>query len=318
MWALRAFDIGLPSELVNNHDEFDGPSNTPVDRITYEFGSWSPAWHEDDHDHDLHTNSVFTGTGSVEGDLSSMRPGEFRRVLVGVFVPRMKGQENRPGTYRGRLDCWAEVGSAKVAHDFFDIEVALARVVGPNGPPVLTGTFTGGPKNNGASLSWGDFSQLGINGAVNLYREIGDTGEYEILKAGLPQSSSYVDEDVGVEATYNYKLGVSREGVEILIGPVSVGRTPKLVRLHQNFPNPFHGETVIPFDLSQNGHVSLKIYDVAGRLVRTLQDSEDFAGRRSIGWDGKNQAGRRVASGVYYYRLVTPSRTAVRKLVIIR
>jgi hypothetical protein len=318
MWALRAFDIGLPSELVNNHDEFDGPSNTSVDRVTYEFGNWSTAWHEDDHDHDVHTNFVFTGTGSVEGDLTSMRPGEFRRVLVGVFVPPMKKNENHPGTYRGRLDCWAEVGPARVAHDFFDIEVALARVVGPGGLPVLTGTFAGGPLTTGAGLSWGDFSQLGINGAVNLYREIGNTGEYELVKAGLPQSSSYVDEDIGVDAVHNYKLGIRREGSEILIGPVSVGRTPKFVELHQNFPNPFRGQTVIPFDLSQNGHVSLKIYDVAGRLVRILLDDDDFAGRRSIGWDGKNQAGSRVASGVYYYRLVTPNRTAVRKLVIVR
>jgi hypothetical protein len=49
-WVLRAFDIGLPNALVNNHDEYDGPGNTPIDCISWEFAEWSPLWHEDDHD----------------------------------------------------------------------------------------------------------------------------------------------------------------------------------------------------------------------------------------------------------------------------
>jgi len=62
----------------------------------------------------------------------------------------------------------------------------------------------------------------------------------------------------------------------------------------------------------------LRIYDVAGRLVATLLDDEKLAGVRAVRWDGKDRRGADVASGVYFYRLITPEKSLSRKLVVLR
>ncbi len=313
-WVLQAFDMGLPSELVNNHDEFDGPSNAPVDEVTWEFAEWSNAWKSGNY----HTNFFFTGTGTVHGDFMDWESGEFRRMFVSVFVPRMKGNDNHPGLYRGRLDCSAEVGSSTVSEDYFDIEVRLTRVVGPKDGPTIACTFGGEPTGEGALLYWGDFTPAGIAEDVNLYREDVGTGEYDLLKSDLPQSSSYVDSDIDPRSEYNYMLGVKYRGDEFLVGPVSVGGVPRFIELAQNYPNPFRDRTQIRYNLPENSHVSIKIYDVTGRLVRTLKDGNENAGFLTVEWDGMNQHGSRVASGVYYYRMVTPIFKATKKMVLIR
>jgi len=317
-WALRAFDIGLPSALVNNHDEFDGPANAPVDSITWEFAEWSKAWENDIY----HTNFDFTGVGAVAGDFYDWEPGQFRRMLVSVFVPKMKGNDNHPGIYRGRLDCSANFDDNVVAEDHFDIEIHLSRVVGPVDPEedisTSSSSYGGTSTEDGALLYWGDFTTLGITETVNLYRADADLGDYRLIKAGLPQRSSYLDTDIDPTSEYSYKLGLRYGEQEFLIGPVTLNGVPKFANLAQNYPNPFRGLTQIQYNLPQNGHVSIKIYDVAGRLVRTLIDSDEFAGYLSVGWDGRNQQGMRVASGVYYYRMVAPNFKATKKMVLIR
>jgi hypothetical protein len=316
-WALRAFDIGLPSALVNNHDEFDGPSNAPVDSVTWEFAEWSRDWDG----HNYHTNFIFTGVGSVAGDFDDWESGEFRRMLVSVFVPKIKGNENHPGTYRGRLDCSAHFDDNVVAEDHFDIEVHLTRVVGPVDTSVIisTGaTYGGTSTSEGALLYWGDFTPLGITESVNLYRDDNAMGDYHLIKSGLPQRSSYLDTDIDPTSECSYKLGVMYGKEEFLIGPVTLRGVPRIANLAQNYPNPFRNLTQIQYNLPENSHVSIKIYDVAGRLVRTLKEGNEFAGYLEIEWDGINQHGSRVASGVYYYRMVTPTFTATKKMVLIR
>jgi photosystem II stability/assembly factor-like uncharacterized protein len=315
-WALQAFDVGLPSGLVNNHDEFDGPSNAPVDSIVCEFAEWSTAWHEGDHSPDLHTNFVFTGTASVEGDFADWEPGEFRRLLVAVFVPPMKQAENSPGIYRGRLDCRAMAGGEQVAHDYFDIEIHLARVEGPGMPEPLTSSFGGVPTGEGAKLFWGDFTELGVTGAVNLYRDNAGGG-FDRIESALPQGGSYVDTGIDPKSVYTYRLGIERDGAEVLIGPVTVGGLPRAVGLMQNYPNPFRDETVIPFNLPKNGHVSIRVYDAAGRLVRTLKDGEEVAGFHALSFDGRNQAGERLPNGVYYCHLIAMNQSASRKIIMV-
>ncbi len=78
---------------------------------------------------------------------------------------------------------------------------------------------------------------------------------------------------------------------------------PRAYGLAQNFPNPFNPSTRIQFALPKKGHVSLKIYNVAGQLVRTLQDGVLDAGSHELTWDGSNNLGSNVASGVYFYKI---------------
>jgi aminopeptidase N len=93
---------------------------------------------------------------------------------------------------------------------------------------------------------------------------------------------------------------------------------PKMSFLAQNFPNPFNPSTKISFWLKEPGHVSLKIYDVSGRLVRVLVKDHLQAGRHERIWDGTDESGAAVASGVYFCRLAAGPLTQIRKMVLLK
>lgn len=88
--------------------------------------------------------------------------------------------------------------------------------------------------------------------------------------------------------------------------------------LAQNTPNPFNPATAIRFSLAGESAVRLAIYDIAGRNVRVLVDSKLGAGLHDVVWDGRDDRGAPVASGLYFCKLVTPERTAVRKMVLLK
>jgi hypothetical protein len=83
-------------------------------------------------------------------------------------------------------------------------------------------------------------------------------------------------------------------------------------------PNPFNPVTSIRFDLAEQSHVSLRIYDVAGRLVRTLIDRVMPRARHQLIWNGDDNYGNRVASGVYFLRLSAGDVVQTQKMVIIK
>jgi hypothetical protein len=99
------------------------------------------------------------------------------------------------------------------------------------------------------------------------------------------------------------------------------GREPNPIvssHLFQNFPNPFNPQTQIAFDLPSAGLAEIRIYDVLGRLVRTLVDEKRPAGYQILRWDGRDDDGRVVASGMYFYRLLAPGVDESRKMVVVR
>ena len=98
---------------------------------------------------------------------------------------------------------------------------------------------------------------------------------------------------------------------------------PLVAQLAQNYPNPFNSETVIEYQLPQSGEMQLIVYDVTGQQVVSLASGPRQAGTFSLRWDGRDDAGRQVASGVYLYRLeaeaVTGGRIVkTRKLLLLR
>jgi hypothetical protein len=98
-----------------------------------------------------------------------------------------------------------------------------------------------------------------------------------------------------------------------------VEKVPSRTALFQNNPNPFNPMTTIKFDLARDSHVSLKIYDVAGRLVRSLANEQMAAGfGKQVVWNGLDNSGNRVSSGVYFYRLVAADFTATKKMVVMK
>jgi len=93
---------------------------------------------------------------------------------------------------------------------------------------------------------------------------------------------------------------------------------PDEYALEQNYPNPFNPETRIRYALPDQGHVTLKIYRIDGQLVRTLQDASQSPGRYERIWDGNNEFGNKVSSGVYFYRLQSNNFAQVRKMILLK
>jgi hypothetical protein len=93
---------------------------------------------------------------------------------------------------------------------------------------------------------------------------------------------------------------------------------PSRFELTQNYPNPFNPTTTIAFSLAEAGPVQLSVYDVSGRLVKTLLNRNMQAKRHTVDWNGTDSRGNPVASGVYFYRLNTGRFSSTRKMLILK
>ena len=112
--------------------------------------------------------------------------------------------------------------------------------------------------------------------------------------------------------------------MELSTGTASVlneGAIVTSLSLTQNYPNPFNPSTTISYNVDVSGMVTLKVYDVMGRLVRTLVDGYKISGYESgysVVWDGKDQQGQQVSAGLYIYSLQTPSGIKTKKMVLMK
>jgi hypothetical protein len=85
--------------------------------------------------------------------------------------------------------------------------------------------------------------------------------------------------------------------------------------LKQNYPNPFNLKTHVTYSISMPGKIKLTIYDLLGRRVRTLSDEHQTPGSKSLHWDGKDDQGNTVATGIYFYRLEAVSLEGMNQMV---
>ncbi len=115
-----------------------------------------------------------------------------------------------------------------------------------------------------------------------------------------------------------YSIKVTKEG---LLTDVSEPREPNLPQkfaLYQNYPNPFNSFTTISFDLPRDFDVKLVIYNILGQKVKTLVDGRQLAGSQKVIWDGKDNSGREVASGIYFYRIQAGSFVKTAKMTLLK
>ena len=144
------------------------------------------------------------------------------------------------------------------------------------------------------------------------------------MTGGIPADFDVSERIDALEAMYAFVRGQSpgsagMQAVEEALARLIAGASvPRATALYQNAPNPFNPTTTIRFDLAHDGHASLRVYDVAGRMVRTLVDEEFSAGRREVIWDGSDDTGERVSSGLYLYRLETHGLSQVRKTIVLK
>ncbi|GAG48521.1 unnamed protein product [marine sediment metagenome] len=99
---------------------------------------------------------------------------------------------------------------------------------------------------------------------------------------------------------------------------VNAVSVPRAAALHQNVPNPFNPSTTIHYDLPDDADVTVQIFDVGGRLLRTLVQGPQMAGSKSVLWDGRDNRGQLATSGVYFVRMRTAGFVQSRKIVLIK
>ena len=93
---------------------------------------------------------------------------------------------------------------------------------------------------------------------------------------------------------------------------------PRDYSLSQNYPNPFNPETQIQYAIPKNGQVTIAIYDILGRLVRTLVDEDKPAGFYQVTWNGKNKDGKLVSNGIYLLQMKAGTFITSKKMTIVK
>ena len=170
-----------------------------------------------------------------------------------------------------------------------------------------------------------DVNGDGIVNIVDLVKVAGEMGAGAAAPASHPQmleilTAADVQHWLTQAQHANLTDATSQRGI-LMLEQLLAALIPKDTSLLPNYPNPFNPETWIPYQLAKSADVTLSIYAVDGRLIRTLALGHQPAGMyhsksRSVYWDGRNQVGEQVASGVYFYTLTAGEFTATRKMLI--
>jgi hypothetical protein len=172
------------------------------------------------------------------------------------------------------------------------------------------------------TLRWSTASESN-NVGFNLIRSRSLSGRYDKINRQLiaPRHDGqyvFVDNDVEADGKYFYKLqDIDWQGNVTEHGPVSITvASPESYVLQQNYPNPFNPATLIRYELPKAGHVSLIIYNSLGQEVRRLVDKQQAAGYHDVTWNGRDQNGKPVPSGVYHYRLQVGDFVAAKRMLM--
>ena len=221
------------------------------------------------------------GSGGPPAPANFPTPGEPFLIQGDIF---QKDTNNRIGTFlcRGFFITPQDDGDFSFVHQSFEIDGMGTIHVEGNEPGAVPGIE-------------------GFSRAV-----VGATGNFEDAS---PQAV-VVPTDTGFLITFMVPTPSS------VSSPADESRA-KTFRLSQNYPNPFNPSTTIEYQLSELGHVALRIFNLKGQEVRTLLNGPLPAGEYSLQWDGKDNQGQAVASGTYLYRLETKDFMKAQKMLLV-
>ena len=197
--------------------------------------------------------------------------------------------------------------------------------------PVELTSFNVTAGDGQVTLRWVTESEI-ENLGFNIYRSLHPNDQLTIINEqlipGAGNSSSrheyeYVDKGLTNGVKYWYKLeDVDYSGNTKLHGPVSAipmkKVAPKEFRLYPNYPNPFNPVTTISYDLPEEGHVVLSVYNMRGEKVATLMNGFQEAGSYRMKWNGTNKNGELVSSGLYFLMLTSGVYCKTNKMIFIR
>ncbi|HPG40294.1 MAG TPA: FlgD immunoglobulin-like domain containing protein [bacterium] len=198
--------------------------------------------------------------------------------------------------------------------------------------PVSLVSFTAGVQGNAVVLKWQTASETDNLGFI-LERAEGNgawlpLASYKTDAALKGQgnkstTTSYVWNDAAVTAgkQYRYRLGdVNTAGVVTMHSPITVTTTalPQSTAMLNAYPNPFNPETTVKYTLHQDAQVTITVYDLLGRKVKTLIDEQQPAGAYQAVWNGTDAVGAKAASGAYLVRMETAEVTQIQKVLLLK
>lgn len=222
---------------------------------------------------------------------------------------------------------WGPGRSVLIAyHSFTDSPYLAYRVWGNfwPGPTGLTFLACRATTVDGSvRLSWQVACEVPAS-SFTVERSTTPLGDYEVRDVNVTRDPglwfSCVDTEVLPGVTYWYRIVLSSQTGSEVYGPVEVHveQAPAFYRVYQSYPNPFNPACWIRFDLPHAGEVSLRVYDVTGRLLRTIVEGWRPSGSYTETWNGLDDEGGAVPSGVYFYELKALDFRSARKMVLMR
>jgi hypothetical protein len=195
------------------------------------------------------------------------------------------------------------------------------RGYGDTTVPVLLQSFDASWTGSEVEVAWA-LSDASSDVTFDIARRVGSSGAFvRIERPELDRSEDRVvffDRSTKPRETYTYRVAIVEGGGVVASFETKI-TTPGLeLTLNQNHPNPFNPTTTITFTSPKSGRVTLNVYDASGKLIRTLVNEEMSAGSKDVAWNGTDNVGNRVSSGVYFYRLTAGNRTLTKKMVLLK
>jgi hypothetical protein len=226
------------------------------------------------------THDGFVGTRRYQ--LRDVVPGDILRISVWV-----KGANLEPDSVVAVGDQWT-IAITPIFHDVIGNNAGWGQIFGADIPLKFP---------NATSFDWTQFyvDVEVVENAIALSVRLHPLGKFQGT--------------VWMDALEIKKIGVTDVEDETI---------PTEYSISQNYPNPFNPSTTIKYAIPQQSFVTIKVYDIVGREVKTLVNTERSPGIYSVQWDGNNNFGSKVTSGIYLYRVVAGNFTQVKKMILLK
>ncbi len=197
--------------------------------------------------------------------------------------------------------------------------------------PVELTSFSATGKSNTVELTWTTASERDNLGFI-IERKSENTDWKQVASyqsdnrlagkgtTSAPSQYDFIDNTISAGADYDYRLSeVNINGEKSEIGTTSVvAATPSTTQLFAAYPNPFNPSTTLNYSLAKDSHVTMAVYDILGREIKSLVNQQQSAGQYSIQWDGSTEAGTSTPSGTYLVRMQTGNTSQVQKVLFMK
>ena len=266
------------------------------------------------------TDGTVTVTGGGPGPVTPPEPPTDQNV---VWALPVEGAAGETATVIIGINTLSEIAGVSFIFEFDQtlIKLTEAKVAGVAAAMAPVGVDAAAANADGSlEVSLVDFSfsnpiALGQGDIMEISIEFLAAGTATFQLASISMSDPGAVDVPFVQWTPEEPTAIGDEALAAAV-------LPRAFSLSQSAPNPFNPSTTISFDIRGDGaaaaHVSLKVYNVRGKMVKTLVDEFKPAGRYSIQWNGRSDNGALMASGVYFYRLKTRDFEQTRKMVLLK